>query len=247
MQIFVCGVLCAQPLLFAQDKAASPQRASVSVPFIGCKSDGQVGPREVPQGTSVAVPVDPKDAQGLAYYKSSIGPGVLAPRGWYCFGVYGSSGSNLLLSPEPIDTDHMFAPLHNGFTGSAIEVVYLPGDTSGLYEAADIMARVFPDYRGIAIRAVEGLSLPVLTFGPFPDDVLTYKSKTAVEYKTPAQTNGLGTHSALKKNGSPIEGVAMLIGEMPQAPDLLLLSVRLPPELAGLMPAIVRQFERDAR
>jgi hypothetical protein len=63
------------------------------------------------------------------------------------------------------------------------------------------------------------------------------------EYKTPAQTDGLGTHSWLKKNGSPIEGVAMLVGP---TPDLLLLSVRLPPELVRLTSVIVHQFEGDA-
>jgi hypothetical protein len=63
------------------------------------------------------------------------------------------------------------------------------------------------------------------------------------EYKTPPQSDGLGTHLWLKKNGSPIEGMAMLVGE---TPDLVLLSVRLPPELSGLTSAIVRQVERDA-
>jgi hypothetical protein len=63
------------------------------------------------------------------------------------------------------------------------------------------------------------------------------------EYKTPAQTEGLGTHSSLLRSGSPIEGVAILIGE---TPDLLLLSLRLPTELSGLTPAIVAQVEREA-
>lgn len=88
----------------------------------------------------------------------------------------------------------------------------------------------------------EGLGRP-LKFGPYPKDVLTYRNNRVVEYKTPAQTDGLGTHSLLKKNGSPIEGVAMLVG---QTPDLSLLSVRLPPELNGLTSTIIRQFERDA-
>jgi hypothetical protein len=64
-----------------------------------------------------------------------------------------------------------------------------------------------------------------------------------VEYTTPAQTEGLGTHSRLKKNGSPIYGAAILIG---QAPDLTLLSVRLPDDLTGLTSAIVRQVESDS-
>jgi hypothetical protein len=41
-----------------------------------------------------------------------------------------------------------------------------------------------------------------------------------------------------------IEGVAIIIGK---TPDLLLLSVRLPPELDGLTSAIVARVEPDAR
>lgn len=80
-------------------------------------------------------------------------------------------------------------------------------------------------------------------FVPYPKDVLTYRGENVVEYKTPAQTDGLGTHFWLKKNGNAIAGVAMLVG---QTPNLLLLSVRVPPELDGLTSVIVHQVERDA-
>ncbi len=86
------------------------------------------------------------------------------------------------------------------------------------------------------------MGLPSL-FGPYPQDKLTYKGDRTVEYETPAQTRGLGTHSWLVKNTSPIEGVAMLIGE---TPDLVLLSVRLPFDLSRLTSTIIRQIERDA-
>jgi len=81
------------------------------------------------------------------------------------------------------------------------------------------------------------------TFGPFPTDALTYKSKTVVEYQTPAETDGLGTHSWLLKNGAPIDGVAILVGD---PPDLFLLSERLPAELAELTPIILGHAEREA-
>src|SRR5713226_5745414 len=97
--------LCTQLSLLAQVKAvaASAQRIAVSVPFIGCKSDGQVGPVEAPKGTSTSVPISRKEALELAYYRSAQGVGVLAPRGWYCFGTYGSGGDTLFVSPQPID------------------------------------------------------------------------------------------------------------------------------------------------
>ena len=80
-------------------------------------------------------------------------------------------------------------------------------------------------------------------WGPYPKDVLSYKSDTVVEYKTPASTEELGTGSALHPNGSSIRGVAVLVG---QEPSLLLLSVRLPANLTGLTSEIIGQIERDA-
>jgi hypothetical protein len=48
----------------------------------------------------------------------------------------------------------------------------------------------------------------------------------------------------------PIAGAAILIGDPPpsptgEPPDMLLLSVRLPPKLDRLTPVIIRYFERD--
>jgi len=64
-----------------------------------------------------------------------------------------------------------------------------------------------------------------------------------VEYSTPAQHEGLGTHSSLKKSDSPIEGVAILVES---TPDLMQLAVRLPPDLNRLTSAIIHQVEREA-
>jgi hypothetical protein len=152
----------------------------------------------------------------------------------------------LFASPRSIDSAHLFFPGRSGFEGSVIEVHYSEGETSGRFEVAQVIARVFPDYKAFVSRAIELFDFVAdeITFGPYPNDALTYKSNRVVEYETPAQTEGLGTGSSLLKNDSPIEGAAMLIG---QTPDLLLLSVRLPPELTGLTGAIVGQFERDAR
>ena len=86
--ILMCTFLC------------SLLRAQVSVPFKGCASDGQMGPEEAPKGKSVSRPITAKAASQLAYYKSENGDaGVLGPRGWYCFGTYGSGGDALYISP----------------------------------------------------------------------------------------------------------------------------------------------------
>jgi hypothetical protein len=235
VRILACGMLCAQASVHAQEIAA------VSVPFVGCKSYGQVGPTEAPKGTSRPVPITAQEAQGLAYYRSAQGPAVLAPQGWYCLGISGSSGEGLNVSAQPIDG--------SALEGPAIEIFHSLGETLGRFEVAQLIARVFPDYKDFVSRTIKLFDFPAgrFTFGPYPNDVLTYKSNTIVEYNTPAQTEGLGTHSLLSKNANPIEGVAMLIGQVPETPDLLLLSVRLPPELTGLTAAIVDEIERDAR
>jgi len=63
-----------------------------------------------------------------------------------------------------------------------------------------------------------------------------------VEFRTPAHAEGLGVNSWLKKGDAPVNGVAILGAKRP---DLLLLSVRLPRNLADLAIAIIRQTELD--
>jgi hypothetical protein len=64
-----------------------------------------------------------------------------------------------------------------------------------------------------------------------------------VEYGTPPHADGLGTEFILVKGDLPILGVAMLVGRDP--PDLMLLSVRLPPSFAELASAIIHYVELD--
>jgi hypothetical protein len=244
---FLCGIagviVCAHGALIAQEQAASPQRSTVNVSFVGCRSDGQTGPVEAPKRLKTFVRMVPKVAREFAYYQSAQGVGVFAPRGWFCFGTYGSGGDALFVSPEAVNAAKVFSPDH-GFAGPAIEISHRFGDTSGRFDVAEIVARVFPAFKSFVERVANGSqSASPFTFGPYPEDKLTYKSEAVVEYETPPQAEGLGTHSLLRKNASPIDGVAILIGK---TPDLLLLSVRLPPDLTALTVEIVRQAERDA-
>ena len=207
----------------------------VSVPFVGCKADGQAGPVDAPRGSPVPVQVSAKAAKELAYY-SGIGLGVLGPRGWHCFGYYGSSGETLFVSPEPI--------FQTSFMGPAIEVSHSDGSTgSGAFGVAAVVARVFPDFQVFAKNVSEDFGAQ-FSFGPYPKDRLIYHNKREVEYNTPAQTEGLGTQGSLKKNDSQIEGVAILIGQ--PISHLLLLSMRLPPDSRELSSAIIRQIEKDS-
>jgi hypothetical protein len=196
--------------------------------------------------------ISPNDAQALAYYESADGIALLAPRGWYCEGASGSGGSALFLSPKPI---HNTPSGWDGVEGAAIEINHISGENSGRYEIAEVMGRVFPMYREVATRTMDGIDFP-LPSGPYPKDILTYRSKTLVEYTTPPRMEGLGNFlSWIGKNNLPIRGTAILIGhstnpllpgEVGELPSLVLLSVRLPPNLAQLTAAIIRYVERNS-
>src|ERR1700686_2729719 len=116
----------------------------VRVPFVGCKSDGQVGPQPAPRGTTKAVWLDTAASRMLAYYKSDSSAGVLAPRGWHGFGGYGTSGSNLTVVPRPMNS---FDDLGRDITGPGIQVHSISGEMSGRFSVAKVIARVFPTQR----------------------------------------------------------------------------------------------------
>ncbi len=237
--------LCTLTPLAAQPKGTSTkEQPKLSlVPFVGCKSDGQMGPVAAPKGKLVAIPA--RSASRLAYYKSDFGVGVLAPQGWHCFCTYGSNGSSLFVSPRPFGSAELFSTQWNGFDGPAIQISAMFGDTSGRFSVARMIARVFPAHLSFVKSVIDEGIEPASDFpsGPYPSDKLTYLTNEMVEYQTPANADGLGTHSLLIKNGDPIRGVVILFDD---ALNLLHLHVRLPPELESLAPIIIRQAERDA-
>lgn len=217
------------------------------VPFVGCRSDGQTGPLAVPTAAAEMVQIDASAARRLAYYKAQDAPGVLAPRGWYCFGTYGSAGSSLFVAPQPIRRDDLFSPNWRGLTEPAIEVAYIYSGTSGRFEVARIIARLFPAQKAFAQRVIReerelGVPGDDFVFGPYPRDRLTFLTDRIVEYQTPPYCEGLGTDSRLQQNDASIDGVAILQGK---TPDLLLLNVRLPPGMNDLTAYVIRQIERN--
>ena len=244
--IFVALTIRLPPSSFAQMK---PQKSgqegpAIRVPFVGCESDGQLGPLAAPTESEKVVQIDPGAAQRLAYYKAESTVGVLAPRGWYCFGTYGSSGSSLFVAPQPIKRDDLFSKNWSLFTGPAIQVDSLSGGTSGRLGVARVIARVFPTQKAFAQSVIDEGFEPAsdFEFGPYPKDTLIYKSDRVVEYRTPPHSEGLGTISRMQKNNDSIDGVAILQGE---TPDLLFLKVRLPADMKSLESYIIQQIERE--
>ena len=239
-------------LLSALLLIAAPALSQITtVPFVGCPADGQTGPVDPPRGHPKQVHLTTEAAAHLAWYQTSEEAnslGTLAPRGWHCFGTYGSSGQSLYVAPEPLNTDNVLLQ-HNwhGFTGPAIELSVSIGDTSGRFEVARVVARVFPAHRAYAQKVIaEHLDSPSdYHFGPFPSDKLVYKSHDLVEFTTPRNVDGLGTMSWLRPANQPIHGLASLDASSDMS--LIHLSVRLPAEFESLAPILVDSEEQSLR
>lgn len=223
---------------------------AVRIPFVGCESFGQAEVIEAPRGNNRILQLKASVSQKLAYYQSSVAPGVLAPLGWHCVGLYGSSGGDLLVAPQPLDRGDVF--LQNGeITGPAVEVSEIGGGTSGRFEVAHVLARVFPAHTAFVQDLIDSFdfSPSEFKFGPFPNDKLLVQKDQFVEFRTPPHSEGLGSiDTRLKANDDPIDGVAILEG---QTPDLLMLRVRLPRGQRELAAVIIRELlfrqRRDAR
>jgi hypothetical protein len=212
---------------------AASAAAPPEVPFVGCPSDGQTGPQPAPRPGQV--PSVPAAASARLAYYASNDLGVLAPRGWHCFGLYGSNGSTLIVTPEP----RGFDDLQNGggLRGPAVQISLSFGGTSGRFEVAKVIARAFPARMAFARQvAAEGIGEP-LPSGAYPTDRMVRLRPSAVGYTTPAGREGLGTDSRLAADERPIDGLAIL---QPGADtDLVKLDVRLPAAQAGLATAIL--------
>jgi hypothetical protein len=240
--------------LSGNSSAAPPVEAEVSVPFVGCLSDGQLGPQAAPAAPKTAPSARPSVAARLAYYSASDGDetfGALAPRGWHCFGLYGSNGTTLIVTPEPHSATDLLQPNAPGLTGPAVQLSVSEGGTSGRFEVAAIAARVFPAQAAYVRQvardqiAVDKTFDPAREFpkGPYRADRIVRLSPLLIEFETPAHKEGLGTHSRLLQSGEPINGFAEMddVGDH----DLVILTVRLPPESRDLTPAILKAAERQ--
>lgn len=226
--------------------------AQTSVPYVGCPGDGQTGPYVAAKGSPKPVSLPPAVANQLAWYvyNGDAGQfGTLGPRGWNCFATIGSNGWSLYIAPEPLNSAKVLEHKNwKGFTGPAIQFSGSEGGTSGRFEVAKIVARVFPAHRDYARSIIaEGFGpASDYPFGPFPSDHLRYKCKELVEFTTPAHHKGLGTMSWLLPSDQPITGFALLSIGPDIDTELLQLSFRLPPSLSSLNTSLIQQAEAYA-
>jgi hypothetical protein len=245
--LVMCAGLAETRPGFAQSNSpnAPTPSAVVTVPFVGCASDGMDGPHKAPAGKSLAIAAPAAIAKRLAYYKAEYSSGVLAPRGWNCFSTYGSNGASIFVSPDPIDPKAFFSQDWKGFPGQVIQLSWDSGGTSGRFEVAEVIARVFPAYKSFVQKVIaEGIQ-PASDFptGPYASDKLTYRGKNIVEFETPANSHGLGTDSLIEMNANSILGVAIISGT---DTDLTHLSARVPTADSDLVRFIVIGAESEA-
>ncbi|HUO23639.1 MAG TPA: hypothetical protein VMU59_14075 [Caulobacteraceae bacterium] len=232
----VASMFCALGLAFAGGAHAQPVR----VPFIGCSSDGQLGPQTAPKDDGKAPELSAALAARLGWYVGNYVKGVLAPRGWRCIELYGSNGATLLVTPARLG-DASKGPV----AGPAVQLSVSVGDTSGRFEAARIAARLFPRRRAFVDAVIAEKLEPKadFVFGPYPDDRIRRLGPDVVAFVTPARKDGMGTMSRLAKSGEPIEGLAV----MDEDNDATVLAVRLAAAQHDLALAIVDVAEQGTR
>jgi hypothetical protein len=177
-------------------------------------------------------------ATRLAYYRSHD-LGVLAPRGWQCFTLYGSDGAILVVSPDALGSP----PLVRGFQlpGRAVVLSFSYGGTSGRYAVARAIFQLFPAYRKLAERVAADWELAEpLDSPPPPSDRVARRSATVVDFLTPPGKEGLGTRSRLEPGVEAIAGsVILLPGD---EPDVIQVDLRLGPQAEAEQAAILSHF-----
>ena len=161
--------------------------------------------------------------------------------------VSGSSGVTLFLSPKPIRQNPVAG--WEGLDGPAIGVDRLTSENGcGRFSISEIIMRVFPEHEAIA-RRIWGEGGVPLQSGPYPKDVVKRIGETIVEYKTPAKTEGLGNYNSwLGKGDLPIVGAVIIIDDPAGPfglPNVVRLTVRLPPSLAPHGEVVIRYVESD--
>ena len=112
---------CLTSALLSVAVAQTTTPAAYAVPVVSCAADGQQGPIAADANPGTAPPIPASVARQLAYYAfSSLG--VYAPRGWHCFGLYGSNGTQLIVTPERHSGSDLLAVHNPRLSGPAIQV-----------------------------------------------------------------------------------------------------------------------------
>lgn len=240
-------------LLLASLLLATPALAEelVAVPFVGCKTEGQ-GEGAVPASADQLPRLPAVQAARLAYYGLVSGNGVLAPRGWDCWGFTADTGGSTIVLPQPLDPKKFWSGKLS-IKGPFVIQSYTFGGTYGRFQVMDRGSRFFPEHPGLKRlrqtnfelfddRAETPGAKPPPAPKPYPEKYLTRFSDTELSYRTAPGKAGIGTGGMIKPGVDAVIG-AVRIDLYPgyDEIDLVDVSVRLSPDLADLTPVILGQ------
>jgi hypothetical protein len=210
-----------------------------AVPLVGCRADGEMGPTKSAPAQSLAVTPDPRTGSLIAYYAAAHGPGVYAPKGWYCLTWEGSNGTILVVTPRRIPPPYFPLPV---IAGSAVMIQSSDAGTSGRFHVAGVAAQLFPVVGAEFVARIRDEHLiPESSFDvePYPDDQLQYLSDRLVEFVTPPNHTGLGTEGLFEMSDLPVRGLITL-NLQDEVNSLTELRVRLPAGLNSVAAAIMQ-------
>ena len=225
----------------ASSSAAAQAPNVVTVPFVGCPQDGSYGASPAPTGAVKVVQLDAITASKLAFY-SDISHGILAPRGWSCFGFAGPGATTLYVAPPPVGQSDV---IDGNWRGPVVELFETGNDSQGRFDVARFITRLFPAHQAYAQSVINEGVEPASDFptGVPATDKVNRLSDELVEYETPPNTDGLGVAMRLQPGEDPLDGFVLLRG---QTPAVVFAAVRLGPEMRDLAPTLVGQVERDS-
>jgi len=226
-------------LWFAAPGAAEPDANAPTVPLVGCRADGEMGPTKSGPVQPLAVTPDPRAAALIAYYRAAHGPGVYAPKGWYCLTWEGSNGTILVVTPRRIPPPYFPLPV---ITGPAVTMQSSDAGSSGRFHVAVMAAQVFPVVGAEFIARIRDEHLIAdssFETESYPDDQLQYLSDRLVEFFTPPNHTGLGTEGLFEMSDLPTRGL-IILNLQDEVNSLIELRVRLPPGLNSVAAAIIQ-------
>ena len=216
-----------------------PLTAMIAAPHVGCRSDGQTGPRPAPAGRPR--PVSGQGADRVADYVMADGTRTLAPRGWRCVGRYGSDGSVLFVAPDEGTLRNLVAG--RPVAGPAVVRRLAVGDTSGRFAVASVAAMLFPSAaRRVAAIEAEGVEGP-FRHGLPPGDRITRLGPYAALYTTGPGVRGVGTREELAPGRLAVDGMAVL-GPSDYS-DLQTMDARLDPAQRPLVSVMIADMRRS--
>ncbi len=211
-----------------------------NVPYVGCASDGQLGPQPPPKPSKPTPRLPASAASRLAYYASVNNRRAGAARMALLFSVRFKRSERLR------DARAHRRPNPYPRRGVTLQrrrhrVQLHTGGTSGRFEVAKVSSKFFPIAHGLVASVAKEekeIGIPFdLSGNEFRNDQIVSRTDKVVRFITPAGKHGLGTDDRFVPNRSPVAGLAALVFDDGET-DLMLLNARLPLKDRDLLPAI---------